>query len=124
MKQHITFSTLTRLMTVALMLAISGCATQDSITAPAPTAEGYETMFENALKAMNKMGRVEISNRDLGIISGITPSGVTLEVEILREQGKAPQLQVQAKVPDGLVGLGEINEPDRYLDIYRRFAGR
>lgn len=124
MQQHITFSTLIRLMAVALILATSGCATPDSIPTPAPTAQGYEAMFENAVKAMTKMGKVEISNRDLGIVTGITPSGVTLEVEILREPGKAPQLQVQAKVPDGLVGLGEINEPDRYLDIYRRFAGR
>ncbi|MBI3774103.1 MAG: hypothetical protein HY273_00875 [Gammaproteobacteria bacterium] len=63
-------------------------------------------------------------NRERGTISGFTPSGVTLEVEIVRDAGRAPQLQVQALLPEGMRGLGDINEPDRYLDIYRQLSQR
>jgi hypothetical protein len=31
---------------------------------------------------------------------------------------------VQALLPEGMRGLGDINEPDRYLDIYRQLSQR
>jgi len=73
---------------------------------------------------MDKMGTVLFSNRDKGTISGVTPSGVTLEILFVREEGRAPQLEVQALLPEGMTGMGDINEPDRYLDIYRKLSRR
>lgn len=110
----------------ALLVAVAGCATQTPVaTAPAEAqAESYEQMFEIAVKAMDKMGTVLFANRDKGTISGVTPSGVTLEILFVREDGRAPQLEVQALLPEGMTGMGDINEPDRYLDIYRKLSRR
>jgi hypothetical protein len=70
------------------------------------------------------MGRVEKSDPTRGYISGITPSGVKLEVDVIRVNGRSPEVQVQAQVPEGLAGLGDITEPERYLNIYRSLGGR
>ena len=110
----------------SLFLLIAGCATQAPVaTVPAAAdQQGFEQMFDVAIKAMKKMGSVQFSNRERGTISGYTPSGVTLEIELVREAGRTPQLQVQALLPEGMRGLGDINEPDRYLDIYRQLSQR
>lgn len=109
----------------ALLAVVSGCATQAPIaTAPPGEQQGYEQMFDIAVKAMKKMGTVQFSNLERGTISGVTPSGVSLEIEIVREAGRTPQLQVQALLPEGMREMGDINEPDRYLDIYRQLSER
>lgn len=107
----------------AFCLVLMACAppVRDA-TAPVE-AQSYETVFENAVRVMNKMGHVLTASRDQGLISGMTPSGVMLEIEILRGTG-TPQLQVQARIPESLQGTGAITEPDRYLDLYRKLSRR
>lgn len=130
MKANLIFHYRMRNLAGALLLvAVAGCATQTTqapmATAPAEApAESYEQMFETAVKAMDKMGTVLFSNREKGTISGVTPSGVTLEILFVREEGREPQLEVQALLPEGMTGMGDINEPDRYLDIYRKLSRR
>lgn len=126
MKANLFFQYGMRNLAGALLVAVAGCATQAPVaTAPAEApADSYEQMFETAVKAMDKMGTVLFSNREKGTISGVTPSGVTLEILFVREEGRAPQLEVQALLPEGMTGMGDINEPDRYLDIYRKLSRR
>ena len=124
MKANFVFHFWMRCFAGALLAAISGCATQTPVATAPDDQQGYEQMFEIALKTMKKMGTVQFSNRDRGTISGVTPSGVTLEIEIVRDAGRAPQLQVQALLPEGMREMGDISEPDRYLDIYRQLSQR
>lgn len=107
---------------LAIFVAVAGCATQPPVTTPAADQQSYDLVFDTAVKAMKKMGNVQFSDRERGTISGFTPSGVTLEIEIIRETDRAPQLQVQALLPEGMADLGNINEPDRYLDIYHKLS--
>ena len=113
-----------RCLAGALLVTVAGCATQSPVTTVPVDQQGYDQMFEIAVKAMKKMGSVQFSNRDRGTITGTTPSGVTLEVEIIRDAGRTPQLQVQARLPEGMSEMGNISEPDRYLDIYRQLSQR
>ena len=107
----------------SLLFVVAACAPPvREATAPVE-AHSYETVFENAVRVMNKMGHVLTANRDQGLITGMTPSGVTLEIEILRAGGTS-QLQVQARIPESLQGTGAITEPDRYLDLYRNLSRR
>jgi len=124
MKAELTFQSWMRCLAGALFTLVAGCATQSPVATAPIESQSYEQMFETAVKAMNKMGSVQFSNRERGTISGFTPSGVTLEVEIVRDAGRAPQLQVQALLPEGMRGMGNISEPDRYLDIYRQLSQR
>lgn len=120
--KRLSFPLLT-LICAALLITSAGCAPAvRDVTAPAEP-QSFEVIFENAVRAMNKMGHVLTANRDQGLITGMTPSGVTLEIEILRGDG-TPQIQVQARIPESLQGTGAITEPDRYLDLYRKFSRR
>lgn len=116
--------TIRQIILSSICLALASCApaVRDA-TAPMEPQE-YDVIFENAVRAMNKMGHVLTANRDQGLITGMTPSGVTLEIEILRAGGAIPQLQVQARIPESLQGTGAITEPDRYLDLYRKISRR
>lgn len=109
-----------------LFVVVSGCATEAPVMPVPVTADqqSYDQIFDTAVKAMKKMGTVQFENRERGTISGSTPSGVILEVEIIRDTGPTPQLQVQARLPEGMTDMGNINEPDRYLDIYRQLSLR
>ena len=89
----------------ALLITLGGCATQPPVTATPAEQQSYEQMFDVAIKAMKKMGSVQFSNREQGTISGVTPSGVTLEIEIVRDAGKTPQMQVQALLPGLITAL-------------------
>ena len=128
MKANLVFHYWMHALVGALLVVGGGCATQNPVapaTSPVESqTQTYEQMFEIAVKAMDKMGTVQTANRDSGTILGVTPSGVTLEVLILREVGRAPQIQVQALLPEGMTGMGDISEPDRYLDIYRILSRR
>lgn len=108
----------------AFFVTVAGCATQPPVAAPMADQQAYDQVFDTAVKAMKKMGSVQFSDRERGTISGFTPSGVILEIEIIREPDRAPQLQVQALLPEGMADMGNINEPDRYLDIYRQLSQR
>jgi hypothetical protein len=94
MKTNFAFNYSVRHLVGALFVALAGCATQSPVATAPIELQNYDQMFETAVKAMNKMGSVQFSNRDRGTISGFTPSGVT------------------------------ISEPDRYLDIYRQLSQR
>ncbi len=124
MKADLSFQDWMRRLAGALLVAVAGCAAQTPVANVPVEQQSYEQMFEIAVKAMKKMGNVQAASRELGTIVGMTPSGVTLEVQIVRDAGRTPQLQVQAVLPEGMTGMGNISEPDRYLDIYRKLSQR
>ena len=126
MKLHLFVDYWMRHLAGATLLVIAGCATPPPVATPGGSVDqqSYEQMFDVAVKAMKKMGSVQFSNRERGTISGSTPSGVNLEIEIVRDAGRTPQLQVQALLPEGMKEMGNISEPDRYLDIYRQLSQR
>ncbi len=120
---------------LAVTLAMTACAQsgalrEDTPVAAAPSKPPQEAavdlreFFDKAIRAMEKMGRVETSDFEHGLITGVTHSGVTMEIEMVRHEGRAPELNVQAELPMGMAGLGTINEPDRYMAIFRELGSR
>lgn len=129
MKHYLIVDYWMRRLVGATLLVMAGCATPPPVATPIDGVsnadqQNYEQMFDVAVKAMKKMGSVQFANREHGTISGSTPSGVNLEIEIVRDAGRTPQLQVQALLPEGMKEMGNISEPDRYLDIYRQLSQR
>jgi hypothetical protein len=121
---------LARAVAGSLLFLLSACAAPErGASAPVKTSAteapaSFEQVFEIAEKAMNQMGHVENADPARGYISGVTPSGVRLEVDVIRVSGRSPEVQVQAQVPEGMAGTGDITEPERYLNIYRSLGGR
>ena len=122
---------------MSVIFMLGGCAQStvapESSATPAPAATpppavtekvDHHEFFDKAVRAMEKMGRVENADFDHGLIQGVTHSGVSMEIEIVFHDDRTPELNVQAELPDGMTGLGTINEPDRYMAIFREMGSR
>lgn len=120
-------------LVVCVVSAVVSCTQSQAVrepvssaaSAPAPTAQvDPREFFDKAVRAMEKMGRVEQADFDHGIITGVTHSGVAMEIEIVQRENRPPELNVQAELPMGMSGLGTISEPDRYMAIFRELGSR
>jgi hypothetical protein len=118
---------------IFLLATVAGCTESAAVrdtpasAAPAPApaeAVDHREYFDKAVRAMEKMGRVEKADFERGLIQGITHSGVAMEIEVVYHEGRAPELNVQAELPEGMAGLGTISEPDRYMAIFHELGER
>jgi len=121
------------LVVVSMLSAAVSCVESQSVHEAAPSVTAASTpaasvdsraFFDKAVRAMEKMGRVEQSDFEHGIITGITHTGVAMEIEVVQREGRTPELNVQAELPAGMAGLGTISEPDRYMAIFRDLGSR
>lgn len=86
-------------------------------------ATPYERAFDDALQAMREMGAVASSDKERGLITGKTNSGVHLDIEVRRgTTGNAAAILVKGSLPAGKVGFGSLDEPDKFLKVYERIA--
>lgn len=86
-------------------------------------ATPYDAAFDNAIAAMNAIGRIEREDRRAGLLFGQSRSGVNLDVEVKQTaSGTANQILVKGSLPKGKVGLGSMTEPDEFLKAYERIA--
>jgi hypothetical protein len=119
---------------ISLLAALGACTESAAVRdTPAPAAAAapkaaeavdQHEYFDKAVRAMEKMGRVEKADFEQGLIQGVTHSGVAMEIEVVFHEGRTPELNVQAELPPGMAGLGTISEPDRYMAIFRELGTR
>lgn len=102
---------------------LAGCVTGASapvVRSYTPHSVDSKQAYETAVRALHEIGRIEHENKERGFILGKARSGVSLDIEVASEAGRAKTITVRGSIPPGKLGFGTIDEPDTFLAIYQR----